>query len=619
MGTFAVQAWAHTSITSIRTSSTRPNSHLLPDRPVVLSAGDGTPILRHSPGRLLRRGAEPNLSGFPANFADLPIKTEVNLEGEEIAIWALKFAHVDAVVPFLKDFLCGNPEYAPLFPILCRLPQASKPASRSLIRPTSTSKGPSDYTRSRSSQTSYAAHKTGVPSGGTKSRNHKTVTSTASPPKRLSTVFIPKGKGYITSTIEFDDENNPIVPASTRSGRKSHSKTTVRSGSFGHLTSQKPETTDDRAKTETSQPKSSMNQKSSSMITQSGGFHLTKIRQSEPSGHTKESTFTLTKSSGPSFTNNSSGRITATRPSFRRPLHSTASSNINSATSSKEPKTTSTGKKPNRPLPSSTSLPSGTELSTTEKEIPSRSLPSRPSRSALDRSKARSIRTRSGHRKMSIPTGIISTITTPAIPITHSSRFKTRTAPTASQTGSPSQTSKTIMSSISAPMSTIGAGQTSSGSSGRSQEFSLTEMPFISTLRPKTTSAMLRSTNSSLPGAGPDKRPGHNDREDGRPSETIDGDRATMTQPTWPKELTGTITVWPYTSTSHINQDQLATTLATMWKRKALEAKTKAKSNHEETSTSRRLKDELDDVMSETELAEEFTDGERRRTGYMNA
>lgn len=75
-----------------------------------------------------------------------------------------------------------------------------------------------------------------------------------------------------------------------------------------------------------------------------------------------------------------------------------------------------------------------------------------------------------------------------------------------------------------------------------------------------------------------------------------------MSKPEWPKELTGTITVWPYSSTSLIIQDQLATTLATIWKRKAHEAGTKAKANHEAKPTVGLVKDDLENLASEAEL-----------------
>lgn len=56
---------------------------------------------------LLGRDAEPNVSCLPANLDDLPVKTKTYVEGEDLAVWALKSGHMNAVVPMLKSFLCG--------------------------------------------------------------------------------------------------------------------------------------------------------------------------------------------------------------------------------------------------------------------------------------------------------------------------------------------------------------------------------------------------------------------------------------------------------------------------------------------------------------------------------
>lgn len=66
------------------------------------------------------RGVQPELSSFPADFNDLPFKTHVNIDGENIVIFAQKQEFVTKVLPVLKQYLCSNSEYAPLFPIMCR-------------------------------------------------------------------------------------------------------------------------------------------------------------------------------------------------------------------------------------------------------------------------------------------------------------------------------------------------------------------------------------------------------------------------------------------------------------------------------------------------------------------
>lgn len=56
-----------------------------------------------------------------------------------------------------------------------------------------------------------------------------------------------------------------------------------------------------------------------------------------------------------------------------------------------------------------------------------------------------------------------------------------------------------------------------------------------------------------------------------------------MTKPEWPKELTGTITVWPYNSTTITSQGQPETTLATVRKRNALGAGSKPETIHHDS------------------------------------
>lgn len=97
-----------------------PCDHV-PARPIIVLDKHGIPILK-SP-RLKLRGLLPDFSAIPAQFNKLPIKTTVTVDGEEITIYALTQEHVDRVVPTLKEYLCSQPEYAPLFPILCPLGQ----------------------------------------------------------------------------------------------------------------------------------------------------------------------------------------------------------------------------------------------------------------------------------------------------------------------------------------------------------------------------------------------------------------------------------------------------------------------------------------------------------------
>lgn len=96
-------------------------------------------------------------------------------------------------------------------------------------------------------------------------------------------------------------------------------------------------------------------------------------------------------------------------------------------------------------------------------------------------------------------------------------------------------------------------------------------MPSISTLRPKTTS-VLSTADSGFPGGDPSKQTRSDDGGEGGSTDAPGGNSATTTKPEWPKELTGTITVWPYSSTRLTVQNSLPTTLATVWKRNAQQA-----------------------------------------------
>lgn len=93
-----------------------------PFKPIIVLDKRGTPCIQHIERRSVgSRGVKPDFSRFPANVQKLPIKTSVNIDGEHINIWALEEDHVIKVYPILKEYLCGHPQYAPMFPILCGL------------------------------------------------------------------------------------------------------------------------------------------------------------------------------------------------------------------------------------------------------------------------------------------------------------------------------------------------------------------------------------------------------------------------------------------------------------------------------------------------------------------
>lgn len=92
----------------------------MPSDLVIVLDNYGVPFPRMGHRMVSPRAVTPELSSFPADFNDLPFKTETNIDGEEIVIFAQKKELVTKVLPILKQYLCSNVEYAPLFPIMCR-------------------------------------------------------------------------------------------------------------------------------------------------------------------------------------------------------------------------------------------------------------------------------------------------------------------------------------------------------------------------------------------------------------------------------------------------------------------------------------------------------------------
>lgn len=73
--------------------------------PNIILGERSVSFLEHHPNPT--RSFHPDSSDFPADFNDLPIKTGVFINGEDITIYALKREHVDKAKPILKYFLCG--------------------------------------------------------------------------------------------------------------------------------------------------------------------------------------------------------------------------------------------------------------------------------------------------------------------------------------------------------------------------------------------------------------------------------------------------------------------------------------------------------------------------------
>lgn len=172
-------------------SQTARHAGFLPsEKPIIFLNRDGNPILRHS--RVLGRDIQSGFLGFPADYNDLPIKTDINLEGEDIIIWALKDDHVKAVTPILKDFLCRNTVYAPLFPILCHTHYTLGSHPHLLTYSTTLTQTSDEHS---TANYSYS--------------------STHSPSIQVSTVFIPKGDRYITSITVFENDGTSTTHSTT--------------------------------------------------------------------------------------------------------------------------------------------------------------------------------------------------------------------------------------------------------------------------------------------------------------------------------------------------------------------------------------------------------------------
>lgn len=624
--TFALEIWARIEPTPTRGHYGRHDRK----SPVIVLHEQGIPIMRRSriPNRQPGRETKPVFSGFPADFNDLPVKTEVHVEGEDITIWAMKLDHIDAVVPILKDFLCGNPEYSPFFPTLCHRQYTPKAKPCTLTHSTSPTAGPEDCPSRRHDQDSGKGGKSKM-QDRTRLTSLKAGTLRPSPSRHLSTVYIPRGKKYITSIVEIGDEHGPLDPAKPNFGCKDQDKTAGRSGGFSRLTrARTPKTTDRRSSNKNGGLKSPIKATKSGKSEQLGGFHLTRTRQPRPSSHlhTKEPTPSPTRYSAMTSLNKSSaadkssGHTTRRRASFYRSYYRSKFSNSDSEgfeqpTISKHPTNRADidNETASHPVAAPTNVSSMEKPPPSLRKVSSRSLVSRHTCSIRSHSvTAIPTRTRSTHRTVPYPINVISktgsqtissasntTISGAEVASSKSTqseyspardrtakkaaaysnkssasssmstlnqswpRPRTGTRPTSSQATPSSQVRKTPKFPSTA-ISTARKSQTPSESLRESWKPSLVGMQSVSTLPPKTSITII-ITDLGHPGG---EQVSDDGRGDGRPSHDPNGNPATTTKPEWPKELTATVTVWPYSSTSLKSLDQpLATTFVNGRKR----------------------------------------------------
>lgn len=156
---------------------------------VIILDNRGIPFPKTGHRLINPRGITPELSSFPVDFNDLPFKTQANIDGENIIIFSQKQEFVAKVVPVLKQYLCSNLEYAPLFPIMCRHQSKSNDG---LYRSTSSL--------------------VGTESEGTSVRHQHHQSTTVWSERPSSSIR----KAFDSINSSLSDSRNPTLPNSTR-------------------------------------------------------------------------------------------------------------------------------------------------------------------------------------------------------------------------------------------------------------------------------------------------------------------------------------------------------------------------------------------------------------------
>lgn len=555
--------------------------------PIVIVDSRSMPILKH-PALVSSRGVSPDFSGFPADFNDLPIKTGVNIDGEVITIYALTRDHVDKAVPVLKKYLCGNPEYAPLFPIMCpaghktgkRLPSlktmgtiGGHTAGQGLHTPgygndsstvlkngTTNLHGPGRSTsavrrpRPGDSITGHATTGNGRASSAPGSRDRARPTASL----YTTTPVFKDGDHFFTSTIVLTSNAGLNWPVTTNTGgedavdsTKSHKVISSRTG--------QPVTSIDRSHTAPPPPGSALMSPSNdnddrSMIrstatSRGGSSSISRTRRLHSTGFEAGITSELS-SDVVSGTDSRTVKASDTRDEIytsiipstgtvatdQAPMSSQNSRKTRAqthVTSSRSPKSPGwpTGWRSRKT--SSSNLETTTSLTET----------SRPRTSKSHDTSQTSGTTSSTGEKVSAtlepqPTASETTTSTDtAASLSSTTLGPQPTGPwsTSKQPSSSQDTNPSTIATLSQTTETTQSNEMPTSSSTDTtrhwesfKHITLTEMPTWRTLHPNPS-----ATTTIDPGSG--RGPG-----------------TSRTKPEWPKELTGTITVWPYTSSTSV-------------------------------------------------------------------
>lgn len=490
--------------------ATPEHSTALPKTIIALEEREVPFIKRHqNHGRDL----QPDLSVLPADFNDLPIKTSVSIDGEDITIYALRREHVETLTPILKDYLCADPEYAPLFPILCHGDRKTKVRTTRERTTGGRGRSTSDYGR--------------LPSGhGTKTQyttpRAKTTRTTQDHPTSER-----KGKTGPSKTIRGTGTTS--TPSSLDKSRPNRSTTLTSKSSTEHRNGSRTST---------------------GMATSGGSHTLPQNTKARGSGNDYK-----TVSTRPSGTDNdnfsptnvltgsTSVRSSASRSSTStaRPMASSDKNDTVLHPSRSIPTSISKSTSSNSHRPSFTKSPStihggfshltrtmpmtsgsASRVPSTSKRLPSISQPQNTSASLpLPKSSVWTDTWDTQTYQSTIERTV--GVTSATYSLTETSPTSYNSEPAGKIIVSPTVTNPPFTETNqdnNLPLSTSTSATTSSN---HWREITSTEVPSWSTLQTKASSSWHTYSGKN-------------------------GPVITRTKPEWPKELTGTITVWPYST-----------------------------------------------------------------------
>lgn len=482
--------------------------------PIVIVNPQFVPFISHP--RIRPRGVSPDFSGFPADFNDLPIKTEVNIDGEDITIYALRKDHVVKAVPTLKEYLCGDPEYALLFPIMC--PAENQTGKRlSSLRTTgprgkhTAGHGLPTLGRGNRFPTTLNNFTTRDPGQGrsTAARHPRPGVSTTGHERAgASSAYDSRSRTTPSMVLTSNAGSTPSTIATTVRGGSNRNSRTLRPHSTGLENGTTSETFFDVLSSTFSRTLEASNTRHklhTSTTPSSGWVSTIQAPTSSQDGSKSRAQTQFTPSRSPKSAGWSTGWRSHTVHPGKPSTLETSSSNIEITASLTETSRPRISKSSDTSQTSDTSSSAGEMVSATPEPRPTGSVTSSSTRT----------------RTLLSSTTLDSQLTEPRS--TSDQAFSSQSIASSTTTIS-SQISETTRSNT----MPISSSTNTDGSWKSLKEITLTEMPTWRTLHPD-------------PSASTTKDPG-NDH----------GSRITRTKPEWPKELTGTITVWPYTSSTSV-------------------------------------------------------------------